>query len=249
MLKRVFLVALLAGLVAGLATAILQHFTTTPLILAAEVYETTAEQHHAAEAVAHQHEHAQVAAHAEPAKGWAPTDGWERTLSTLVATIVSAIGFALILCAAMLIAGEEITPLRALAWAAGGFAATGLATGLGLSPQLPGSEGAVLAARQLWWAGTAFATALGLYLLLRTQSRLAWAGGILLLVAPHTIGAPQARSYTSTVPAELAAQFAASSLAIHAAFWLILGLTVGAFWIRIIPSLNSETNFNSEPNR
>ena len=132
MLKRVFSVGLLAGLVAGLALAVMQHFITVPLILAAEVYESAAET--AATPAAHDHgagdHHHDHAATPDQPKEWSPADGLERTLSTSVATIVTAIGFALILLAAMLLAGEEITPMRALAWAACGFAATGLATGL-----------------------------------------------------------------------------------------------------------------------
>src|SRR3546814_12586981 len=39
MLNRILWAALVAGIVGGLATAVLQHFTTTPLILEAELYE------------------------------------------------------------------------------------------------------------------------------------------------------------------------------------------------------------------
>ncbi len=234
MLKRVFSVGLLAGLVAGLALAVMQHFITVPLILAAEVYETAAEaapQHeHGASTGDHHHDHA--AAAPEQPKEWSPADGLERTLSTSVATIVTAIGFALILLAAMLLAGEEITPMRALAWGACGFAATGLATGLGLAPELPGSAGAALESRQIWWIATAFATAAGLYLLLRASPLWAWLGGLVLLLLPHAIGAPHPHNFISTAPAELAAQFTASSLVIHAALWAIVGVSVGFFWIR-----------------
>ncbi len=104
MLKRVYSTGLFAGLVAGLALAVLAHFVTTPLILKAEVYETAAE-------AAHEHDHAAGLQEKE----WSPADGIERTLSTSVATVVTAIGFSLILLPAMLLAGEEITPMRALA--------------------------------------------------------------------------------------------------------------------------------------
>jgi cobalt transporter subunit CbtA len=234
MLKRVFSVGLLAGLVAGLALALLQHAVTVPLILAAEVYETAAEANAATvhdHGVSGHHDHAATAP--DQPKEWSPADGIERTLSTSVATIVTAIGFALILLAAMLLAGEEITPIRALAWAACGFAATGLATGLGLAPELPGSAGAALESRQIWWIVTAFATALGLYLLLRPPAIWAPGVGLVLLLLPHVIGAPHPHSYISTAPAELAAQFTASSLVIHAALWAIVGLSVGFFWNRV----------------
>ncbi|HTV32592.1 MAG TPA: CbtA family protein [Methylocella sp.] len=231
MMKRVFSVGLIAGLIAGFATAFLLHFVTTPLILKAEAYETAAE-------ATHGHDNVKAASEEQPLesgrqeKEWSPSDGLERTLSTAVATIVSAIGFALILIAAMVVAGEEITPMRALAWATGGFAATGLATGLGLAPELPGSAGAPLNDRQIWWIATAFASAFGLYLLIRTTSLVAKLNGLLFLLLPHLIGAPQPHHFVSTVPAELAAEFAASSLVIHAVLWAITGLCVGYFWGR-----------------
>jgi cobalt transporter subunit CbtA len=233
MIRLVLVAGLLAGLAAGLATAVVQHFTTVPLIMAAEAYEGDT-------AVA-SHDHAPAAAGAAAedahdhgsANAWAPADGLERTLSTGAATVVSAVGFALMLIAAMLAAGERIGPSTALAWAAGGFAATGLATGLGLPPELPGSAYADLVARQAWWFGAAFATALGLWLLIRRPGVLAKAGGALLLVAPHAIGAPAAEGYASTAPAELAAHFAATSLVVHAVFWALTGAAVGIVWRRL----------------
>lgn len=247
MLKKVLLVGLLAGLAAGLAMAVLQHFTTVPLILAAEVYESG----EAAPAVhdhgAHDHGAqapgaedpgaaagpAADAGHAHGVGAWSPADGLERTLSTSAATIVSAIGFALVLVAVLLVAGEEITAMTALAYAAAGFASTGLATALGLAPELPGSAAADLVERQTWWIGTAAATAVGLYLLLRAPRAWAKPVGVLILVAPHVIGAPQAEGYASLAPAELAAHFAATSLVVHAALWLMVGASVGLIWPRL----------------
>ncbi|WP_407049379.1 CbtA family protein [Methyloraptor flagellatus] len=250
MLNRVFTVGLLAGLVAGLAIAVLQQFTTTPIILKAEVYEKAAE-HHAALALptpsvagwtasgapvilAHSHgpEAGAAAPKAEADEGWQPRDGLKRTLFTSLATVLTAIGYALVLIAGMLVAGDRITPRTGLAWAAGAFAATGLATGLGLAPELPGAAAADLTARQLWWVGTAASTALALWLLVRVDRMPAKSFGLLFLVAPHLIGAPHPATLTSTVPAELAAHFASTSLALHAALWLSVGALVGLFWTR-----------------
>ncbi len=225
MLRRLLVVGLLAGLVAGLAMAALQHVTTVPLIIAAEVYEAaphehapgvTAEPHHDG------HDHA-------PA--WSPSGGLERTLSTTVATVISAIGFSLVLLAALLLDGRPITPARALAFAAGAFAATGLATGLGLAPELPGSAAADLQARQLWWIATAIGTAGGIWLIARAPAPIK-AAGLALIIAPHVIGAPEAPGYASTAPAELAAHFASTSLAVHGALWAMIGLAVGQIWPR-----------------
>jgi cobalt transporter subunit CbtA len=237
MLKSVLAVGLLAGLAAGLATAALQHVTTVPLIVAAEVYEagTPAGGHHHDDG----HDDAQAASahdgatgHAHGGDAWAPSSDLERTVSTAGATVVSGVGLSLVLIALMLLAGERITPTTALAWSAAGFAATGLATGLGLAPELPGSAAANLIDRQAWWAGTALATGLGLYALLKVRTPIAIVVGLVLVAAPHVIGAPHPDGFVSSAPAELAARFASASLVVHAAFWALVGLAVGTFWQR-----------------
>jgi len=239
-LKRIFSVGLLAGLASGVLVAICLHFVTTPLILTAEVYEEAAEAHahetadHGAadHAASHEHHHDAGDQHSHELPEWKPADGIERTLSTSAATIVTGIGFSLVLVALMLAADEPITPRNALLWSACGFVATGLATGLGLAPELPGSAGAELVARQSWWIATAAATGLGLYLLIKTSPLAIRAAGLVLIALPHIIGAPHAKNFMSTAPAELAAQFAASSLVIHALLWVFVGLSVGTFWLR-----------------
>jgi cobalt transporter subunit CbtA len=228
MLKLVLAVGLLAGLAAGLATAVLQHFTTVPLIMAAEVFERASSPD--GDGAAHDHG---ASDHGAGAATWSPADGLERTLSTGTATVISAVGFALVLIAVMLLASEEITPTSALAYAAAGFAATGLATGIGLPPELPGSAAGDLLARQAWWFGAAVATAAGLFLLLKRRGALAKAAGALLLVAPHAIGAPAGGVAATGAPAELAAHFASTSIGVHAAFWALVGTAVGVFWRRL----------------
>lgn len=233
MLHRILWAALVAGIVAGLATAVLQHFTTTPLILEAETYEGAAPDTAALSAPAllvlvHTH-----GDHAEGAEeGWAPADGLERTLYTAVATIGTAFGFALIVLSAMILAGVPITARSGLLWGVAGFAAAGLAPALGLAPELPGSAAAALEARQAWWVATALATAGGLWLVLRVAKPLAIAGGIVLIVLPHLVGAPHPGGFTSTVPAELAGHFAAASLVVMAVIWALAGTLAGWMWQR-----------------
>ena len=111
----------------------------------------------------------------------------------------------------------------------------------GLAPELPGSAGAALDERQIWWIATAFATALGLYLMLRATPLWARLGGLVLLLLPHAIGAPHAHNYISTAPAELAAQFTASSLVIHAVLWAIVGVGTGFFWMRTAAHSGTES--------
>ena len=209
MITRVLAAGVVGGIVTGLVVAALQHVTTTPLILTAEVYE----------AAQHVHQHAAEAA--------APvTDALRRTATTSVSTIAVSMGYALILLAAMLVSGDRITPRRAALWGACAFAATGLATGMGLAPQLPGAAETDLAGRQLWWAATAAATGAGLYALLRVDDHMAQLVGLVLLIAPHLF-TPTPATPESTVPAELAARFAAASLAVQAVSWILAGAMAG----------------------
>src|SRR5918996_2572097 len=187
MLNRVFVVALLAGLTAGLIVAGVQHFTTTPLILKAEVYERTslAAAGQAAGAtslgapiILTQSNTDDVTSPAGEAAAqgehdsaeWSPRDGIERTAYTSLATIANAVGFALILLAGMIAAGDQIDRRRSLGWGAAAFLATGLAPAMGLAPELPGSAASDPAARQLWWIATTVATAIALWLILRTSA-------------------------------------------------------------------------------
>jgi cobalt transporter subunit CbtA len=228
-IQRLLAVGLLAGLLAGLAVAALQHVAATPLILAAEVYEDAAEKAHAGEEHAPQ-AHAHGAAAGDHAQEWEPASGLERTAATSVATAVTATGYAFVLLALMLLAGEKIEPRRAALWGACAFAATGLSTSLGLAPELPGSAAGELGARQLWWIATAACTGAGLFALLRVEPPLAKAIGLALVLAPHLVGAPQPPAPESTVPAELAARFTATSIALHAVLWVLVGVAVGFVW-------------------
>src|SRR5262245_3098235 len=237
MLTRVLSVGLLAGLVAGLLIALLQQVTTTPLILLAETYEKqgeasaapTAPAAPAAPAASKEHDHA---AHGE---GWKPAEGLSRFFYTSVATIATAVGISFLLLAGMILAGDTIDERRALAWAVAGFIACGLAPAAGLAPELPGSGSGELVARQIWWIGTAVATAAALWALLRRESAIVRLGAVVLLFLPHVIGAPHPHALESKVPAEIAAQFAARSLIVQGLLWVFAGIAIGLLWPRFAP--------------
>jgi len=146
--------------------------------------------------------------------------------------LVSGVGYASLLAALILAVGRELDPQTALRWAIGGFLAINLAPAVGLPPELPGIGGAHLAARQIWWVCTALGTGLGLYLITNVRHLAAIGIGLIAIVLPHLIGAPHAEAASSGVPAVLAAQFAARSLAIAFAFWTTLGLGLGWYWAR-----------------
>jgi cobalt transporter subunit CbtA len=168
------------------------------------------------------------------AEAWEPADGLERTAFTSIATIGTAVGFSMMLLAAMFLSGAPITPRTATLWGCAAFLATGLAPGFGLPPELPGSAAAELLPRQVWWFSTAAATAAGIWFLFQRSGTAAIAAALVLIALPHLVGAPQPREFTSTAPAELAGHFASVSLAVHAMLWLAVGATAGYFWQRIL---------------
>jgi cobalt transporter subunit CbtA len=225
MLTRLIGVALLAGCLAGVLAAGLQTAVLQPLILKAETYEVAPMVHNGV-AMAMPAASAAGEAAAGEAMGWL-----SRTAITFVATVGAAVGYGLLLLAAMEGARARIDWRTGLIWGACGFAACGLAPAMGLAPALPGAAEGDLTLRQLWWIGTAMSTAAGLWLALRGTPRWAAAAGAVLLLAPHLIGAPAA-AFSSTVPAELASLFTARSLATQSVLWLALGGFTGWFWSR-----------------
>ncbi|KRD96238.1 cobalt transporter [Bosea sp. Root381] len=238
MINRVLAVSLLAGLLAGLVVAALQHVTTTPLILKAETYEAAlravAPSYAAFTEQGFSGEAKIVLAHGGDAHGehdaWAPQDGFQRTLFTSLVTIATAIGFAALLLGGMIAANDTIDERRALTWAACGFLAFGLVPAIGLAPELPGAAAAALESRQLWWIFTALVTAGAIFVFLRMEAPWLRALAVLAILVPHVIGAPHPAAPESKVPAEVAAHFAALSLAVQAALWLITGFAVGRLW-------------------
>ncbi len=219
--RRIFLAAILAGLVAGAFVTVVQAVKIWPLIAAAEVYEKAGESA-AADHAAHDHGAGPLAA-AE----WEPADGAERIVFTLLANILVATGFGLLLSAGFALrdayGGVRVDATSGLFWGMAGFAAFQLAPSFGLAPEPPGAIAADLLVRQSWWVATAAATAGGIALI-AFSARPAWKlGGAAAIIAPHLVGAPLPDHVGGSAPPELAAQFVAASLVTAALFWLVLG--------------------------
>ena len=97
-----------------------------------------------AEATAHTHE-AGTAEHEHDAEAWAPADGWERNLYTLGADVVTGVGYAFLLTAAIVFFGKGADWRRGLLWGLGRLRQLHLGAGRsGLPPELPGTEAAPL---------------------------------------------------------------------------------------------------------
>jgi cobalt transporter subunit CbtA len=224
MFRNLFFAAVLAALCAGLVMSAVQHFRVTPLILHAETFEGGHSHSHAEGTPAHTHEGEEAAAAVEE---WTPQDGFERTAYTVLANLLAAAGFALVIGAVSLFVGIPITFANGALWGLGGFLVFSLAPAYGLAPELPGMPAAQVLPRQLWWGGTVLATGAAVLLLVKTRATWAIAAAVVLVAAPHIIGAPAAPDEPSAVPAHLAAEFAANALGTAAIFWIVLGAVFG----------------------
>jgi cobalt transporter subunit CbtA len=243
--RTIVFTAAAAGFVVGIASTGLQHLGTLPLIQKAEVYEKQAEKAEASAttttqagtaevaAAAHAHSDAEThaaAAHDHGAGGhdhaaavWEPADGLERNAYTALFNVVEWIGFGLLLAGALVLAGRPAGWREGVFWGLGGFAAFSLAPGLGLPPELPGVPAAALEARQLWWIGTAAATAGGLALLALNRSVFGAVLGLLLIAAPHLVGAPRLAVVETNVPEVMAQRFVVTVLLTALVSWVLLG--------------------------
>ena len=230
MIIRMVSAALLAGFLAAIVATGLQLALTSPLILAAERYETQASAPAATPASLVVRVHGETEHAGEGVAAWEPGAGLPRMAFTALATLVGGVGYALLLGAALLACGREPTPETGLRFAVAGFLAVALAPAIGLPPELPGMEAAPLAERQFWWVMTAVATGMGLYLIAIRRVPIAILGGLVLIVAPHLAGAPEVPHASSALPAGYAAQFAARSLAVAFVFWAAIGLAFGWAW-------------------
>ncbi len=219
MFSRIATSALLAGAAGGLIAALLQLVFVQPVLLHAELYESGRLVHFGASA---------VGGHPDVAGFDLRRDGLSVIFTMLLYT-----GYALILLPLMAIAeqrGHPLTVRYGLLWGIAGFIVVQLAPGFSLAPEVPGVAAADPALRQIWWVGTVSAAAVALWLIAFTGSRIGWAIGVVLLVAPHLIGAPQPDSFAGPVPPEIAALFAARVFGVGLAGWVMLGCLAALFW-------------------
>lgn len=231
--RRLIAVAIVAGLIGGLALSLAQRWQVIPIIVQAEKFESL-KINAAGEAQAadiehdgHDHSHDQ---------DWAPSDGVERTLFTILSNVLTAIGFALVLVALIAAASlkfgktPKITAISGGMWGLGGFITFFVAPSFGISPELPGASGAALESRQWWWMATVICSGAGLYLAYILSSPWKWVGLAILLCAPHIYGAPHAENLYEGLPiaiadqlSELSKEFLLASGLSSLILWLVLG--------------------------
>ncbi len=224
--RKIILQALFVGLISGAIITGVQHIEVIPTIVEAEVYENQAglvAEHHHSESSDHLHTNPESS-----------TSDIGRTAYTLLANILVAIGFSLLLLVCFLFVSKrdyKVLWYNGLLWGLAGFVVFNFAPAIGLPPELPGMEAAPLENRQEWWFLTVILTGTGLGLAVFTKAIWGRVLGIVLLLIPHIIGAPQPEHHASDVPKELQDHFVLVSLITSAVFWLILG-SLNAYFYR-----------------
>ncbi len=237
--RQLFIIALIAGAIGGIFVSVVHEIATVPIILAAEVYEnaadaapvepvTGAEAGAVADATAHEE-----AGHDHEAEAWAPADGFERIAYTTLADVLTGIGFALLLVGAYRLWGRPVTWRTGLYWGLAGFVTVIVAPTLGLPLEVPGTEAAPLLQRQIWWIATVILTGGGLALILLRQNAVWCLAGLVLIVLPHAIGAPQPAEHISVAPESIAHQFIVAGTITGLLFWSVLGTLTGFFYERL----------------
>jgi cobalt transporter subunit CbtA len=208
--RRLALVSILSGTIAGLVWFTVQYFAVVPLIQKAEVFESLNHETHAEEI------------------GWHPGSGGERNALAAASTVLTAIGLSAVLFGIIHGLGRTLDARRGLLWGLAGFLCLNAAPAIGLPPKPPGIIQADLAARQFWWAATVALTAIGLWLIAERRNRrwLHRLAGITAIALPHLAGAPSATGQ-SIVPSELITRFTAASLFAAGVFWITLGFSGG----------------------
>jgi cobalt transporter subunit CbtA len=226
---RLFMCALLVGLGAGLAQSVVQRWQVVPIIEAAEAFESAGEPAAAAE-----HPHAAGEAHEHHANAWAPADGFERTFWTVVANVLTATGFALLMIPAIAWwnhrrGGNSATWRAGLVWGAAGWLCLFLWPALGLHPGIPGEASSLQSLRQGWWVLAAACAAGGVATLVfvRGTTRVV---GLVMLALPFIIGAPM---YSGPEFAEATAEAAAQLAALKADFFVATTVASAIQWIVI----------------
>jgi len=236
MIARILLVAIAAGVIAGAFVTAAQSFKVIPLIYQAETYENktpaeaTAVDQTTNRPPAHAHDGTEPKNHSHEQRAeWSPQDGFERVAYTLLTNVLNGVGFGFLLTAVIVFAGFDISWTIGILWGVGGFLAFSFFPAIGLPPEMPGIVAADIVERQVWWAAAVAGALIGLGLLAFGKNLAFKVLGVVIIAIPQVVGAPHInlQEVSSSVPAELAAQYVVATLLTTALFWLVLGASVG----------------------
>ncbi len=251
--RRIILSALFVGVLTGLLLSAIQLFMVNPIIFAAEAFEAPAEVPELkAEAqlqlsLAHtEHSHSEHLpsemsqsseantdphGHSHSHESWAPEDGAERTLFTVLSNILAGIGFSAVILSLMSQMQSHgigsLTMLKGSLWGAAGFLAFFVAPGIGLPPEIPGVEAAAIEYRQLWWLLAVFGVGLGIFILVFASLKYKILGLISILI-PYLMSIPHQDGPAFAHPNPAVVN---QLMALHQQFILASGFTNLIFWI------------------
>ena len=93
-------------------------------------------------------------------------------------------------------------------------------------------KSAPLLSRQIWWLAAVLATSGGLALIAFRRTVPAAISGVILLILPHLIGAPDLANIETKVPSSLSHQFVTAVTVTSLVFWTLLGGLTSAVFAR-----------------
>ena len=229
--RNLVLSAFAIAIVAGVMLSVYQAFFITPIIVGSEVYEVVESVSH------HQTEEGEV---------WAPEDGVERHSWNFASNFLLCFAYALILLSAMSVK-TSVNTVKGIFWGGAAYLTVFVAPALGLPPEIPGMEAAQLEGRQAWWLLTVILTALSMWLI-TFQNKMYKVLGVILLIIPHILGAPQPEmhGFVNTDPAAVEAlnhlwyEFILQTSIANALLWVIIGALSGYIANKFIYSIDDK---------
>ncbi len=225
--RNLVLSAFIIAIVVGAIFSVYQAVFITPIIVDSEVYEVL-----------------------EPAtnhvEAWVPEDGLERESWSFVTNFLLCFAYGLVLLSIMA-TQTSVTAVKGLLWGTAAYLSFFVAPSLGLPPEIPGMEAANLEGRQSWWLLTVILTAIALWLI-AFYSPMSKVVGVLLLLIPHFIGAPQPEigGFINTDPKAIEAltqlwhDFIIQTSLANALLWLLIGGLSGYLIEKFIYSIDKK---------
>lgn len=225
--RNLVLSAFIIAIVVGAIFSVYQAVFITPIIVDSEVYEVL-----------------------EPAtnhvEAWVPEDGLERESWSFVTNFLLCFAYGLVLLSIMA-TQTSVTAVKGLLWGTAAYLSFFVAPSLGLPPEIPGMEAANLEGRQSWWLLTVILTAIALWLI-AFYSPMSKVVGVLLLLIPHFIGAPQPEigGFINTDPKAIEAltqlwhDFIIQTSLANALLWLLIGGLSGYLIKKFIYSIDNK---------
>ena len=237
--RNIFFSALFVGVISGLVYSVFQQAQLSPIIYAAEKFEMQEAEIKPKPKIKHDDENSQMN-HQHDDTIWAPKDGSERLVWTIVANVLTGISFALVMLSLMAVHNlkshkPKVDALQGIGWGAVGVLTIFVAPALvGLHPEVPGTIAVALENRQAWWLFAVIATIVGVAVLYYAPLKIKGLG-VIIAISPQLAALPITKSlvFENTNPIavaslnELSHQFFSLTAIGTTLFFIILGVASG----------------------